>query len=489
MAYISLHPLSSAVSYRRHQPEKTILYKLIQNHLLSFYHQIEQENELPSFVKKEFEEFLKCGLLPYGFLRLQCESCRREKLVAFSCKRRGFCPSCGVKRMVEISTHLVDEVFPHKPLRQWVLSFPFPLRFLFAKEPQLMGDVLSLIHRAISTYLIKKAGLKKQSGAKTGSVTFIQRFGGSLNLNIHFHIMYLDGVFSFKQKKACFHSITPPSQSELESLLKTIAQRTVKLLEKRGFIVKEEGAELRFLNIKDTEAIDHIHSSSITYRIALGKYKGQKALTLRTLSNPQKSKPFLSQYSGFTLHAGISCSAKDKKKRERLCRYISRPSLSEERLSVNAQGQVIYKLKTAYRNGTTHIVLDPLDFLSRLASLIPRPRIHLVRFHGVFAPNCKYRSLITPQPAFSDKAEKTPHTEQNKSKKSYSIGWAKTLKRVFNIDIQICLKCGGQIKIISSILNPQVIRKILNHRGENATVPELAPSRGPPEGEESFITI
>lgn len=77
----------------------------------------EQEKKLPSFVKKEFEEFLKCGLLPYEFLRFQCQSW--EKLVAFSCKRRGFCPSYGARRMAEISARLVDEVFPHKSLRQW----------------------------------------------------------------------------------------------------------------------------------------------------------------------------------------------------------------------------------------------------------------------------------------------------------------------------------------------------------------------------------
>ena len=168
MAFIFPHPFSSVASYQRHQPEKTVLYKLIQNHLLSFYYQMKQEQEkaLPFFVKKEFEEFLKCGLLPYGFLRLQCQSCRKEKLVAFSCKRRGFCPSCGVRRMTEISARLVDEVFPHKPLRQWVLSFPFPLRFLFAKEPQLMEDVLNLVHRAISTYLIKKILTHLRENAK-----------------------------------------------------------------------------------------------------------------------------------------------------------------------------------------------------------------------------------------------------------------------------------------------------------------------------------
>ena len=153
-----------------------------------------------------------------------------------------------------------------------------------------MGTVLNLVHRAISTYLIKKAGLKKKSGAKTGSVTFIQRFGGSLNLNIHFHIMYLHGVWTFEQEKPHFHFISPPTQLELDNLLKTIAQRTVKLLEKRGLIVQDEGTENQFLNVQDTEAIDHIHSSSITYRIAFGKYRGQKALTLRAMPNQKKTK-------------------------------------------------------------------------------------------------------------------------------------------------------------------------------------------------------
>ena len=260
-------------------------------------------------------------------------------------------------------------------------------------------------------------------------------------------------------------------------------------------LVKQEGTEYPFLNVKDPEAIDHIHGSSITYRIALGKYKGQKVLTLGILSNfkPQKEKekekPFLSRYSGFSLHAGIFCSAHDKKKREHLCRYISRPSLSEERLSVNFKGQVVYKLKTAYRNGTTHIVLDPLDFLSRLASLIPRPRLHLTRFHGVFAPHFKYRSLVTPRSAFSNKTSKTSQTEQKNQKRFYSLGWAKTLKRVFDIDIQTCLKCGGQIKIISSIQNPQIIKRILSYIGENPEIPELVSPRGPPETEENFITV
>ncbi|VDA52145.1 Putative transposase (identified by ISEscan HMM) [Escherichia coli] len=85
----------------------------------------EQGKELPGYVQREFEEFLQCGRLEHGFLRVRCESCHAEHLVAFSCKRRGFCPSCGARRMAESAALLVDEVLPEQPMRQWVLSFRF----------------------------------------------------------------------------------------------------------------------------------------------------------------------------------------------------------------------------------------------------------------------------------------------------------------------------------------------------------------------------
>jgi ribosomal protein S27E len=124
---------------------------------------------LPAFVTKEFEAFLKCGRLEHGFLRVRCESCHDEKLVAFSCKRRGFCPSCGARRMADSAALLVDEILPHQPMRQLapgmacsrtmqeqlsrVLSVPFPLRFLFASNPKAMTGALGIVYRAISTHL------------------------------------------------------------------------------------------------------------------------------------------------------------------------------------------------------------------------------------------------------------------------------------------------------------------------------------------------
>ena len=87
--------------------------------------------------------------------------------------------------MVESAALLVDEVLPEQPMRQWVLSVPFAIRFLFAAHPQVMSKVLAIVYRAIETHLIHKAGLTR-SKASTGAVTLIQRFGSALNLNIHF---------------------------------------------------------------------------------------------------------------------------------------------------------------------------------------------------------------------------------------------------------------------------------------------------------------
>ena len=114
------------------------------------------------FVKDECEAFLECGILAYGFLRVRCADCAHEKLVAFSCKRRGFCPSCGTRRMAESAAHLVDQVIPRVPIRQWVLSFQIPLRILFAAPPELLASVLRIIHRVIAGFLRKQACLNQR---------------------------------------------------------------------------------------------------------------------------------------------------------------------------------------------------------------------------------------------------------------------------------------------------------------------------------------
>ena len=104
--------------------------------------------------------------------------------------------------------------------------------------------------------------------------------------------------------------------------------------------------------------------------------------------------------AGFSLHAGVAAKADERKKLERLCRCISRPAVSEKRPSLSRGGKILYQLKTSYRDGTTHVIFESLDFIARLAALAPKPRVNLTRFHGVSAPNSRHRALVTPAKAW-----------------------------------------------------------------------------------------
>jgi hypothetical protein len=133
-------PDGAPAHFERRRPVQTTLYRLVQQHAAGFVAHTEASTgaELPRFIKDEFDAFLACGILTHGFLRLRCGECGHDKLLAFSCKRRGFCPSCGARRMSQTAAHLVDHVSPRVPVRQGVLSLPIPLRVLLAGQPELV---------------------------------------------------------------------------------------------------------------------------------------------------------------------------------------------------------------------------------------------------------------------------------------------------------------------------------------------------------------
>ena len=488
-----------APGYQRHKPEQTLLYQIIEHHYPDFQALMEAQNRpLPKYVQKEFDEYLKCGRLEYGFLRVKCEQCHDEKLVAFSCKRRGFCPSCGARRMADSAALLVDEILPEQPIRQWVLSFPFQLRFLFASYPEIMGKVLGIVNRVLSTHLIHKAGFTKTS-AQTGAVTLVQRFGGSLNLNIHFHMLLLDGVYVVDDYgKMRFHRVKAPELKELTKLVHTISLRVARFLERRGLLERDDEDSYLTLDCLDDEPMQQLHGHAITYRIALGSQQGRKVFTLQTIP-PINAESSLStrvaNIAGFSLHAGVAAEAYQKDKIERLCRYISRPAVSENRLAVVSSGNIRYQLKTPYRDGTTHVIFEPLDFIAKLAALIPKPRVNLTRFHGVFAPNSKWRALVTP--AKRGKSKTLPEEEipeKLPAERHVAITWAQRLKRVFNIDIETCNECGGAVKVIACIEDPTVIQKILTYlkkqdSGQNSDTNKSKISLLPDERAPPFVSL
>lgn len=258
----------AAARYARHLPERTLLYALVQAHYPDFIARLEAEDRpLPEYVREEFETYLRCGVLEHGFLRVVCEHCRAERLVAYSCKKRGLCPSCGARRMAESARHLVDEVFGPRPVRQWVLSFPYPLRFLFASKPEAIGPVLGIVHRVIAGWLADQAGVPRDT-AQCGVVTLIQRFGSALNLNIHFHMLWLDGVYEDTterpQRKPRLHRTRAPTSAQLTELANTIAHRVCRHLSRRGWLEGEDESVFLSDSAGSDDGMDGLRMSSMT---------------------------------------------------------------------------------------------------------------------------------------------------------------------------------------------------------------------------------
>ena len=141
-------------------------------------------------------------------------------------------------------------------------------------------------------------------------------------------------------------------------------------------------------------------------------------------------------------------------------------------MSLLPNGQVRYELKTPYRNGTTHVIFKALDFIAKLAALIPKPRVNLTRFHGVFAPNSQYRVQVTPAKRGKRNKSSSPNNnyhDKSESERHQAMTWMQRLKRVFNIDIKVCEHCGGKVKVIACIDDPLFIDHILKHIKRKAT--------------------
>lgn len=172
----------AARAYVPRRPESTVLHQVLANNLDAFRRELYARGKaLPAYVESEFAAFLDCGNLERGFARLKCTECDHERLLAFSCKRRGFCPSCCGRRMNEAELRIVNEVFPHKAARQWVLSMPMPLRFYCARNRPLISKLARIFCAGVEQAIRKNLRKRGVRGTRSGGVLFIQRLGGALN--------------------------------------------------------------------------------------------------------------------------------------------------------------------------------------------------------------------------------------------------------------------------------------------------------------------
>ena len=166
-------------TYAPRDPAASVLYQVVCDHDQTFRAEASRLRDgegLPRFVVDEFDGFLQCGWHAGGFARFRCTRCREERLVAFSCKGRGFCPSCGGRRMTERAAHLVDHVWPEVPIRQWVLTLPPRVRYALAWRRDLCTAVAGVLFRAVQRHLRSWAHARGLGESRSGAIIVVQRF-------------------------------------------------------------------------------------------------------------------------------------------------------------------------------------------------------------------------------------------------------------------------------------------------------------------------
>ena len=431
---------------------------------------------MPSFIEREFTRYLECGVLAgNGFVRVHCDDCGHDRLVAFSCKNRSVCPSCCARRMHDFSAHLVDRVFPQNiPVRQWVLALPKWIRFKLAYQPKLVTQVLQIFLCAIFSWQRLCARRSGIADGKPGAVTVIQRFGSAINLNVHLHVLVVDGVFVEQGDAAEFVALKAPSDAEVEAVARKVARRVLALIKRC-----EENTE----TIVDESADPYFKSV----------LESQRKITLATDGHdpPIKRGRRSAFLQGFSIHANVAVGANKRDALEKLARYCARPPIALSRLAASSDGmRLSYRLKHRAPGTPELLYMTPLELLEKLSAIIPPPRMHVFRYHGCFAPNSKMRARIIPRPAAeigSAAEEKQSPDREPRVDLTWTpprprrLDWASLLARVFKIDVLQCDRCGGRMRVIAFITDPDVTRAILTCLGLPTVAPAANPARDPPQ--------
>jgi Putative transposase len=185
--------------------------------------------------------------------------------------------------------------------------------------------------------------------------------------------------------------------------------------------------------------------------------------------------------AGFDLHASVAVPATDRSRLEQLCRDLLRPAVAQDRLGLRADGRVVLTLKTPWADGTRQIVFEPLTLLEKLAALTPRPRINLGLYHGVLAPHAGWRARVVGYCARDQARVVLENATANASggpaaaPSSRHWAWAALMRRAFEIDVLACPRCGGRLRLIATVEDPDAIRTILA-----AALSRELPDRAPP---------
>jgi hypothetical protein len=286
--------------------------------------------------------------------------------------------------MNDLAVHLVARVIPEVPTRQWVCSLPFGLRYLCGYDRELCAEVLGAfvgeLRRSLAWRAKRALGLESVAQAQTGTITFVQRFDSGLRLNVHAHVLALDGVYVRDAGSGApvFHPLPAPTEDEVADVARRTAERVQKVLVRHGRSLDPE-ADAGDDPLSEQPALAGLAAAATRGVDLLGERAGRP--TLRLL-DPDRARPGerAALVLGFNVHAGTAIGARDRRGLEQLCRYLARPPIAQQRLEELSDGRVRYTMKKPWRDGTLALLFQPEDLLARLSAMVPKVPSHYDRF-------------------------------------------------------------------------------------------------------------
>ena len=451
----------AARAYAPRDPEESVVARVVRDHLDQLRERIaaaDSESEdphpggdparLPAFVLRELRAIADCGDFTKGFVRLRCGTCRADRIVPFSCKGR-LCPSCAGRRMAETAAWLVDRILRRDVgWRQWVFTFPAPLAVGLCFRADLAAAVTRVCVRVLAD--LQRARAPAGAGLPLPTaIVFVQRFSDGLAPWLHLHVLAPDGVFRHDPRSCAvvFEPQPPPTPDEVAWSCRRIAARVTALLRRRT-----------------ATRLDHP---------LLARCAEQPAHQVRAPAPPpgraRPANPLRSEHDGFTVHAATAVPPNRPAELERLCRYLLRPAVPAERLRMLPDGRVSLALKRP-RGAVRELRFEPVAFLARLAALVPPPMFNMVRWFGPLSSASPRRAAVLPDPPASTPDRPTAPPRPGR------MSHADLLRRVFLIDLLAC-PCGGRLRQIAVITDPDIVQAIL----AAVILSHQAPARAPPE--------
>jgi Zn-finger nucleic acid-binding protein len=423
------------------------LYLAVLDHLETYLSERSRAKDDPSGPAAEFSlrAFLQCGIPRFGLARFRCK-CGESRFVAFSCKRRLACPSCDAKRAVVESSHALDELLPDVPYRQWVLILPKRLRYFVHRDPRLAGEIASIFARTLTVYYRKKSAAPR--AAAPAQFHALQRFGSAINLHLHDHAVVSDGCFTLEAGKLKFYPARPPGVLDIAKLLEILRRRIFRRMLRLGAVPASSIREM--------------------------------------LTWP---------HSGFSLDAGTRIESGDRDALRRLLLYVLRPALSLKKLTYKPELNLVRYQPSKTNGGPSYHEWTGVEFVRRMAALIPPPRKHVVRYYGALGPcsplrsavNCATRGKATSAEleagyavTLLGRAAREAGKAAKKAASAARKSWAACMRKVFEVDPVLCAKCGGEMKLVAVILDDGELDRILAHQGWPTEFPKTKPSRAPP---------